>query len=134
MSMHLLVSHALLDVKNVQLIMSVLNVKIQLKNLLAKEIHVFLVQLHSVILVHQLMSVLSMLSVQIQDNSLILKVLLVILVILLEDSVYSVMEKMFVKFVKTDSLQVLMEALVLNVISKIVSNAPKITNAILVKD
>ena len=81
MSMHLLVYHALLDVKHVQMIMFVLNVKIQLKNLLAKEMHVLLVQPHSVILAHQLMSVLNMLFVQIQDNLLILKVLLVILVI-----------------------------------------------------
>ena len=81
MSMHLLVYHALLDVKHVQMIMFVLNVKIQLKNLLAKEMHVLLVQPHSVILAHQLMSVLNMLFVQLQDNLLILKVLLVILVI-----------------------------------------------------
>ena len=135
LAMDQLVFHALLVVLHVTLMEIANHVQIQIKKSVLVERLVLTAQHNIVLLVSYPMYVYNMLTVPTQDNSLMLLVLNAMNVILMvKVFVISVVIQMSVNNVKLDSVQAVMDQLVLLAISKTVLNAKLMVNALLVEE
>ena len=135
LAMDQLVFHALLVVLHVTLMEIANHVQIQIKKSVLVERLVLTAQHNIVLLASYPMYVYNMLTVPTQDNSLMLLVLNAMNVILMvKVFVISVVIQMSVNNVKLDSVQAVMDQLVLLAISKTVLNAKLMVNALLVEE
>lgn len=135
LAMDQLVFHALLVVLHVMLMEIANHVQIQIKKSVLVERLVLTAQHNIVLLASYPMYVYNMLTVPTQDNSLMLLVLNAMNVILMvKVFVISVVIQMSVNNVKLDSVQAVMDQLVLLAISKTVLNAKLMVNALLVEE